>query len=83
MVESAVSKTVQGGFDSRLEHMKLVKPKFKCQKCKKIFVNSAPGPTLCIFCGHNYVDWLNYDAVITSLPKDWRTKTFEEVWLNK
>jgi hypothetical protein len=60
---------------------KLVKPRFKCQNCLKIFTNKVPGPARCAFCGHVYVDWLNYDEVIASLPKDWRTKTFEEIWL--
>ena len=70
MVESAVSKTVQGGFDSRLEHMKkFIKPQFKCYECKKEFSKDQYGPTLCIFCGHIYVDWLNWEECIKSLGK--------------
>ena len=49
--------------------MKKIKPIFQCQKCKKIFERDFPWPTLCIYCKHIYVDWLNWEKVIKNLGR--------------
>jgi ssDNA-binding Zn-finger/Zn-ribbon topoisomerase 1 len=33
---------------------------YQCQKCNLIW-KAKPGPTNCIQCGHQWVEWLNYD----------------------
>jgi rRNA maturation endonuclease Nob1 len=47
--------------------MKKYTQKYQCQKCKKKFTRDFPGPIACAFCGHLYVDWLNWEAFINSL----------------
>ena len=48
--------------------------RFKCQKCLREFEKPID-PTDCIFCGHNYVDWLDPEKIIDSLPQNIGGKT--------
>jgi DNA polymerase II large subunit len=36
-----------------------MKAYFKCLKCKRKW-RAEPGPTKCIYCGNDWVKWLNY-----------------------
>jgi hypothetical protein len=60
--------------------MKIIIPRYKCIKCKKVFKRNCsgciycgdfdgfcPGPIRCIYCGNIYVEWLNWEQVIKSL----------------
>ena len=41
--------------------------KYRCQQCKYEFEEEKPGQVTCPKCGHLYIDWLNFKAVIKSL----------------
>jgi len=49
--------------------MNKIKLKFQCQQCYKTFEKDFPGPTKCVFCGYEYVDWLNSKKFIEGLGK--------------
>ena len=38
----------------------MIKPRFKCLKCKHLFPRKKCGPTNCPKCGHLWVKWINY-----------------------
>ncbi len=42
----------------------LIFPKYKCQKCKREWVQKKPDIGPCNYCEHDWVDWLNYDEYI-------------------
>lgn len=73
LAESAVSKTVKCEFESHLEHMKKYTHKYRCQNCNRRFdivrrvEKNQSFQTKCIYCGHLYVDWLNWKKYIESL----------------
>ena len=45
----------------------MLKAKYKCQKCGHEFELEKPAQTSCNKCGHIYVDWLNYEEVLSEI----------------
>jgi rRNA maturation endonuclease Nob1 len=43
---------------------KLPPSHYRCHRCSYEFEVAQPGPATCRQCGHNYLDWLNWEAVV-------------------
>ena len=54
----------------------IVKPMYRCFKCKQFFERERPGPTECPWCGHIYVEWINSEDVLTQ----YRDKEGKAIW---
>jgi len=39
----------------------MLKPRYRCESCKREYVEDRMGPTRCHYCQHPYVRWLNYE----------------------
>ena len=44
---------------------------YECHKCKTRFTTMDAGVgTVCVFCGHHYLTWLNHPSILERKTKD-------------